>query len=60
MIHNQSELAVSAEILIPLSVKERKELIMYHASFIDATDIVDVVLKTAYKYEKILSLIAPA
>ncbi|MFN6034806.1 MAG: hypothetical protein ACK48B_12360, partial [Dolichospermum sp.] len=56
----QSELAVSAEILIPLAVKERTELLMYHASLIDATDIVDEVLQTAYKYEKILSLISPA
>jgi len=39
---------LTAETLIPLSVKERKELIMYHASLIDATNIVDEDLQTAW------------
>lgn len=51
---------LTAETLIPLSVQERKALILHHASLIDTTDIVDEDLQTAYKYGKILSLIAPA
>ncbi|HLP87381.1 MAG TPA: hypothetical protein VK184_02100 [Nostocaceae cyanobacterium] len=49
-----------AETLIPLSVKERKELILDHASLIDVSHITDKDLHKAYKYGKIISLIAPA
>jgi hypothetical protein len=51
---------LTAETLIPLSVQERKALILHHASLIDATDIVDENLQTAYKYGKIIASIAPA
>lgn len=49
-----------AETLIPLSVPERKALILHHASLIDVTHITDEDLHTAYKYAKIISSIAPA
>jgi hypothetical protein len=45
--------------LIPLSVQERKELILHHASLIDVTHIRDEDLYTAYKLGKIISSIAP-
>ena len=49
-----------AETLIPLSVQERKALILHHASLIDVTHIADEDLHIAYKYGKIISSIAPA
>jgi hypothetical protein len=48
-----------AETLITLSVRERKELILHHASLIDVTHIADEDLHIAYKYGKIISSIAP-
>ncbi|MDB9485720.1 hypothetical protein PN492_04025 [Dolichospermum circinale CS-537/01] len=51
---------LTAETLIPLSVKERKALILHYTSLIDVTNIVDENLQQAYKYGKILSSIAPA
>lgn len=51
---------LSAETLIPLSVEERKSLILHHASLIDATHINDEDLHIPYKYGKILSSIAQA
>ncbi|WP_017651885.1 hypothetical protein [Fortiea contorta] len=53
-------IALTAETLIPLSVKERKALILHHASLIDAIHIADEDLHTAYKYGKVISSIAPA
>lgn len=50
---------LAAETLIPLSVQERKALILDHASLIDVTHIVDEDLHIAYKYGKIISSIAP-
>ncbi|WP_292748834.1 hypothetical protein [Nostoc sp. NMS4] len=49
-----------AETLLPLSIQERKELILNHALLIDVTHIADEDLHTAYKYGKIISSIAPA
>ncbi|MFM5943059.1 MAG: hypothetical protein ACKO9G_06715, partial [Dolichospermum sp.] len=51
---------LAAEILIPLSVQERKTVILHHASLIDVTHIADEDLHIAYKYGKIISSIAPA
>ncbi|MBD2280567.1 MAG: hypothetical protein HEQ13_13685 [Dolichospermum sp. DEX189] len=51
---------LTAETLIPLSVQERKALILHHASLIDVTHIADEDLHIAYKYGKIISSIAPA
>ncbi|AFZ56505.1 hypothetical protein H6G54_12695 [Anabaena cylindrica FACHB-243] len=51
---------LSPEILIPLSIQERKSLILHHASLIDVTHIADEDLHIAYKYGKIISSIAPA
>ena len=48
---------LAAETLIPLSTKERKELILYHASLIDCTNIIDEDLHIAYQYGKIISSI---
>jgi hypothetical protein len=53
-----TELAV--ETLLPLSIRERKELILHHALLIDVTHITNEDLHTAYKYGKIISSIAPA
>ncbi len=50
---------LTAASLIPLSVQERKQLILDHISFIDATEITDKKLQPAYKYGRIISLIAP-
>ncbi|WP_353931493.1 hypothetical protein WJM97_02560 [Okeanomitos corallinicola TIOX110] len=46
-----------AETLIPLSVQQRKELILHHASLLDASHIPDIDLQKAYKYGKIISAI---
>jgi hypothetical protein len=46
-----------AETLIPLSVQQRKEVILHHASLINASHIADEDLQTAYKYGKIISAI---
>ncbi len=51
---------LTAETLIPLSVPERKKLILHYASLIDATEITDKKLQPAYKYGRIISSIAPA
>jgi hypothetical protein len=51
---------LAAETLIPLSVLERKALILHHASLIDVTHIANEDLHTAYKYGKVISSIAPA
>ncbi|WP_414543252.1 hypothetical protein [Nostoc sp. CCY0012] len=51
---------LAADELIPLSVKERKALILHHASLIDVIHIADEDLHTAYKYAKVISSIAPA
>lgn len=51
---------LSAETLIPLSVQERKALILQHCSLIDVTNIADESLHTAYKLGKIISSIAEA
>ncbi len=51
---------LAAETLIPLTVLERKALILDHASLIDVTHIADEDLHIAYKYGKIISSIAPA
>ncbi|MDB9307616.1 hypothetical protein PN471_02935 [Aphanizomenon sp. CS-733/32] len=48
---------LAAETLISLSIKERKELILYHASLIDSTNIIDEDLHIAYQYGKIISSI---
>jgi hypothetical protein len=45
--------------LIPLSVQERKKLILHYASLIDVNHIADEDLHIAYKYGKIISSIAP-
>ncbi|HLO88404.1 MAG TPA: hypothetical protein VK203_25830 [Nostocaceae cyanobacterium] len=50
---------LTADTLLPLSVPERKALILDHASLIEATHIVDKDLHVAYKYGKIISSIAP-
>jgi len=52
--------ALAAETLIPLSVLERKALILHHASLIDVMNLNDEDLHTAYKYGKVISSIAPA
>ncbi|MBV6624350.1 MAG: hypothetical protein KI793_15650 [Rivularia sp. (in: Bacteria)] len=49
---------LTADTLIPLSVLERKALVLQYASTIDATDILDKSLCSAYKYGKVISLIA--
>ncbi|MGB3652583.1 MAG: hypothetical protein WBA41_15380, partial [Rivularia sp. (in: cyanobacteria)] len=49
---------LTADTLIPLSVSERKALILQEASTIDATHISDENLHTAYKYGKIIYSIA--
>ena len=49
---------LTADTLIPLSISERKALILQEASTIDATHITDEYLHTAYKYGKIISSIA--
>ncbi|WP_413171793.1 hypothetical protein [Anabaena azotica] len=51
---------LNAEILIPLAMQERKEIILHHASLIDATLITDEDLHTAYKHGKVISSIASA
>lgn len=51
---------LTAETLMKLSVYERKALILTHTSLIDATRIADPDLHTAYKYGKIISLVAEA
>jgi hypothetical protein len=51
---------LAAETLIPLSIQERKALILHHASLIDVVHIADEDLHTAYKYGKVISSIAPA
>ncbi|MEH1872728.1 hypothetical protein [Nostoc sp.] len=51
---------LAAETLLPLSIQERKVLILNHALLIDVTHIADEDLHTAYKYGKIISSIAPA
>jgi hypothetical protein len=51
---------LAADELIPLSIQERKALILHHASFIDVIHITDKDLHTAYKYGKVISSIAPA
>ncbi|MTJ06241.1 hypothetical protein [Anabaena sp. UHCC 0204] len=48
---------LAAETLIPLSIKQRKELILYHASLIDSTHIIDEDLHIAYQYGKTISSI---
>jgi hypothetical protein len=49
---------LEAKTLIPLSIQERKELILHHASLIDVTHIIDEDLHIAYKYGKIIYSIA--
>ncbi|BAY21531.1 hypothetical protein NIES2100_12860 [Calothrix sp. NIES-2100] len=51
---------LAAETLIPLSIQERKALILHHASLIDVIHIADEDLHTAYKYGRVISSIAPA
>ncbi|WP_334965527.1 hypothetical protein [Nostoc sp.] len=52
--------ALTAETLIPLTVLERRALILHHASLIDVIHIADKDLHKAYKYAKVISSIAPA
>lgn len=49
---------LTADTLIPLSVSERKALVLQYASTINATHISDDSLRSAYKYGKVISLIA--
>ncbi|MDY6899881.1 MAG: hypothetical protein SWZ49_17645 [Cyanobacteriota bacterium] len=49
---------LTADILIPLSVSERKALVLQYASTINATHISDDSLRSAYKYGKVISLVA--
>ncbi|MBD2415886.1 hypothetical protein FACHB389_29220 [Nostoc calcicola FACHB-389] len=51
---------LAAETLIPLTVRERKALILDHASLIDVIHIADKDLHRTYKYAKVISAIAPA
>jgi hypothetical protein len=49
---------LTAKILIPLSIQERKELILHHASLIEATHITDEDSYIAYKHGKVICSIA--
>lgn len=51
---------LTADTLIPLSIQERKTLILHHASLIDVTTITDEYLHHAYKLEKVIYPIASA
>lgn len=51
---------LTAETLIPLSVQERKALILEQASLIDVSQIVDEDLYVAYRRGQVISSIAPA
>lgn len=50
---------LTADTLIPLSIQERKALILHHASLIDVINITDEDLHNAYKLGKIIASIAP-
>lgn len=43
---------LAAETLLPLSIQERKLIILHHALLIDVTHIANEDLHTAYKYGK--------
>ena len=49
---------LTADTLIPLSMQERKSLILHHASLIDVINITDEDLHNAYKLGKVIASIA--